>query len=152
MSWEQRGGGGRYYTRSRREDGRILREYVGSGPLAELMALADENDRRRREEEARAWREEREDLERLDGGAGELCELAELLNRAALLYAGYRQHNRGECRIRGVRAWTLSGGLPPPVFQIERLPREGHGIYGVRMRCANPPVLLDEPVGVRMSA
>ncbi len=98
MSWEQRGTSGRYYTRSRREGGRIVREYIGSGPVAELMALADEADRRRREEEARAWREEREDLERLDGVAGDMDELAELLHRAALVAAGYRQHNRGEWR------------------------------------------------------
>jgi hypothetical protein len=98
MSREQREGGGLYYTRSRREGGRIVREYVGSGPLAELMALADENDRQRRQEEARAWKREREGLEREDETAGALCELAELLNRAALVAAGYRLHNRGEWR------------------------------------------------------
>ncbi len=98
MSWEQRNGGGRYYTRSRREGGQIVREYVGTGPIAELVAVRDEADRRRREEEAQAWREEREGLEDLDAPAGELCELAELLTRAALLAAGYRQHNRGEWR------------------------------------------------------
>ena len=98
MSWEQREGGGRYYTRSRREGGRIVREYIGSGPIAELIALRDEAERRRRQEEAKVWREEREDLERLDGTAGDLCELAELFTRAAFLAAGYRQHNRGEWR------------------------------------------------------
>ncbi len=98
VSWEQRNGGGRYYTRSRREGGRIVREYVGAGPIAELVAFQDEAERRHREEEARAWREEREDLGRLDETAGELCELAELLIRAALVAAGYRQHNRGEWR------------------------------------------------------
>jgi hypothetical protein len=98
VSWEQREGGGRYYTRSRREGGRIVREYVGIGRTAELIARQDETERLRREEEARVWREEREDLERLDGTAGDLCELAELLTRAAFLTAGYRQHNRGEWR------------------------------------------------------
>lgn len=98
MSWEQRGTSGRYYTRSRRVDGRIVREYVGYGPIAELVALRDEAERRRREEEVRAWREEREELERLDAEAGEMCELAELLSRAALVTAGYRQHQRGEWR------------------------------------------------------
>jgi hypothetical protein len=98
LSWEQREGGGRYYTRSRREGGRIIREYVGYGPIAELVASRDEAERRRREEEARAWREEREDLERQDEEAGDLCELAELLTSAAFVAAGYRQHNRGEWR------------------------------------------------------
>jgi hypothetical protein len=98
MGWEERERGTRYYTRSRRVDGRVVKEYIGSGPIAELIALRDEAERQRREEEARVWREEREDLERLDGEAGEMCELVELFNRAALVAAGYRQHNRGEWR------------------------------------------------------
>ena len=98
MSWENREGGGRYYTRSHREGGRIVREYVGVGPVAELIAQADALERERREEEARAWREEREDLDALDARTRELDEFAELLTRAALLAAGYRQHERGEWR------------------------------------------------------
>ena len=98
MSWEERNGKGRYYTRSRREGGRIVREYVDTGPVAEIIAKRDDEERRRREEEARAWREEREHLEVLDTQGGELDELAELLTRAAFLAAGYRQHDRGEWR------------------------------------------------------
>ena len=98
MSWENREGGGRYYTRSRRIGGRIVREYVGSGPIAELIARADALERERREEEARVWREEREDLDALDAQARELDDLADLLAHAALLAAGYRRHNRGEWR------------------------------------------------------
>ena len=98
MGWEKRERGTRYYTRSRRIGDRVLKEYVGTGPLAELAALQDKAKRLRREEEERAWKREREDLERLDGTAGKLCELAELLTRAALLAAGYRQHHRGEWR------------------------------------------------------
>jgi hypothetical protein len=98
MGWEHRERGTRYYTRSRRVNGRVTKEYIGTGEVAELIALQDEAERQRRLEEARAWREEREDLERLDETAGDLCELAELLTRAALVAAGYRQHNRGEWR------------------------------------------------------
>ncbi len=96
--WESRERGGLYYTRTRREGGRVVREYVGTGPFAELAAQYDALDRLRREEEARVWREERERLEALDAETRELNDLAELLTRAALLAAGYRQHERGEWR------------------------------------------------------
>lgn len=96
--WERRERGALYYTRSRKVDGRVLREYVGTGPLAEIAAQMDEEERQRREDEAAAWREERERLEALEGPLEELCEAAELLARAALVIGGYRQHNRGEWR------------------------------------------------------
>jgi len=40
MSWEVRDGL-RYYTRSTKRNGRILREWVGRGPHAEQAAAAD---------------------------------------------------------------------------------------------------------------
>ncbi len=98
--WERRERGGLYYTRSRKVGGRVVREYVGSGPLAELAARMDTLERRQREEEAKAWREEKERLEALDGPVEELCEAAEVLARAALVVAGYHQHKRGEWRKR----------------------------------------------------
>ncbi len=100
MAWEQRERGGLYYTRSRKVDGRVVREYVGTGPLAELASEADARERRRREEEAEAWREERERMEALEAPIEELCEAAEVLAHAALVAAGFRRHNRGEWRKR----------------------------------------------------
>jgi hypothetical protein len=98
--WERRERGGSYYTRSRRVDGRVIREYVGKGPLAELVARADAMRRLRREEQARAWKAERESLEDLDRSVEELDEAAAVLARAALLAAGFRQHHRSEWRKR----------------------------------------------------
>jgi len=100
MAWERRKRGGLYYTRSRKVGGRVVREYVGTGPLAELAALMDEEERLRREGEARARREEKERTAALEAPIEELCEAAEVLARAALLVAGYRRHNRGEWRKR----------------------------------------------------
>ena len=103
MAWEKRERGGRYYTRSRRspKDGRVVREYVGSGPLAELAAEAD---RQRRElEEARRERE-KEELGRLEGLSApvfELSEAAEILAHAHLLAAGYHRHKGEYRRARG---------------------------------------------------
>jgi hypothetical protein len=98
--WEKREHGGLYYTRSRKVDGRVVREYVGTGPLAELAAELDAEERRRQEEQARAWKAEREHIEVLEAPVAELCEAAEILARATLVAGGYRQHNRGEWRKR----------------------------------------------------
>jgi hypothetical protein len=100
MSWETRGGRGRYYTRSKRVGGRVRREYVGSGLLAELAAAEDALHREAREREARDRPTERERLEALDAPLGALDALTGALYRAALVAAGYRQHKRGEWRKR----------------------------------------------------
>jgi hypothetical protein len=96
--WERRERGGLYYTRSRKVNGRLIREYVGGGVLGELAARMDAEDRQRREEEAAAWREERERLEELAGLVDEFYKDVEAVTRAALLAAGLRRHNRGEWR------------------------------------------------------
>lgn len=98
--WERRARGGLYYTRSRREDGRIVREYVGGGELGELAAQMDAEKRQSRREERAARKQERERLEAVMEPVEELCEAAEVIARAALLASGYRQHNRGEWRKR----------------------------------------------------
>jgi hypothetical protein len=98
MGWEKRDRGGLYYTRSKKINGRVVREYVGTGPLAELAALLDDEDRLRREEEARAWREEKERIRALEVPMEELCRAAEVLTQAALLTAGYHRYKREEWR------------------------------------------------------
>jgi hypothetical protein len=98
--WEKRERGGLYYTRSRKEGGRVIREYVGGGILGELAAQMDALERERREEQAARWKEEQEKLDALEAPVEELSETSDLLVRAALLASGYRQHNRGEWRLR----------------------------------------------------
>jgi len=98
--WERRERGGFYYTRSRREDGRVVREYVGGGILGELAARVDAEERRRREEEKASQREERERLEALAAPVEELCEAAEVIACATLVASGYHRHSRGEWRKR----------------------------------------------------
>jgi hypothetical protein len=99
VAWEERERGGRYYTRSRRSpvDGRVVREYVGSGPLAEIAA---ENDRAKRELAEAKREREKEEVERLKALATpvfELSEAAEILAHAHLIAAGYHRH-KGEYR------------------------------------------------------
>src|SRR5262245_57281642 len=95
MGWDK---GGRYYTRSRRENGRVVREYIGGGRVGELVAQLDALERQKREAERECEKLAREKVEALDAPLAELNELADLLARAALAAAGYVQHNRGEWR------------------------------------------------------
>jgi hypothetical protein len=78
----------------------VIREYVGTGPLAELAAELDAEERWQREEQRQAWRDERERMVTLEAPIEELCEASEILAQSALVAAGYRQHNRGEWRKR----------------------------------------------------
>jgi hypothetical protein len=95
MGWDK---DGRYYTRSRRENGRVVREYVGGGMVGQLAAQLDDLERQKREIEGAARRAEQEEVEALDAQLSELDELVELVARAALAAAGYEQHKRGEWR------------------------------------------------------
>lgn len=103
MGWEKRNRGRQhYYTRSRKVNGQVIREYVGTGPIAELAAEMDALERRRREEGAETRRIEREHLKALDAPVAKLCEDSETLARATLVASGYRRHDRGEWRKRRV--------------------------------------------------
>jgi hypothetical protein len=102
MAWERRERGRRYYTRSRRVEGRVVREYVGGGALGELAACTDAEERERREAEASRERAEVQRLEELATPVLELCEVAEVLARAHLIAAGWHRH-KGEWRRRRER-------------------------------------------------
>jgi|SRR6516165_914907 hypothetical protein len=94
MAWNL----GRYYTRSRKLNGRVVREYVGSGEVARLVAQLDMIEREKREAERAGLRMERGELEALDARVKEMHRTADLLARAALVVAGFHQHHRGEWR------------------------------------------------------
>jgi|SRR5215207_4144826 len=100
MPWEKRERGGFYYTRTKKVNGKVVREYVGGGILGELAARLDALERNQQKEEAAAWKEEREQMEALEAPVEELCEAAETLAKAALVADGYHQHKRGEWRKR----------------------------------------------------
>jgi hypothetical protein len=96
MGWDK----GRYYTRSKKVNGRVVREYFGVGRVAELAAQVFAIERERRETERAFLREEKAELDALDADIKALTETTDLAARAALLAAGYRQHKRGEWRKR----------------------------------------------------
>jgi hypothetical protein len=93
MAWEARGSR-RYYTRSRRANGRVVREYVGTGPVAELAAAADALRRADRRAAAEARRAEEASWREALAPLLELSRAADLVARAALLAGGYHRHAR----------------------------------------------------------
>ncbi len=99
MTWEERERGGRYYTRSRREEGRVVREYVGGGLAGELAAEADRIEREQAELEKVRQRRELERIEALVAPALELDEAVQIIVRAHLVAAGCHRR-KGEWRMR----------------------------------------------------
>ena len=98
MAWETRKRGGRYYTRSHRQGGQVVREYLGAGELGAAIAQLDALEREERQMAAAAWREERARLEARDAAIADYCRTIDRLVKAELIAAGYRQHKRGEWR------------------------------------------------------
>jgi hypothetical protein len=94
MGWDR----GRYYTRSRKVNGRVVREYVGAGLVGILLAQLDAEEREQRALKRAEVRAARDELAAIDEPLEELNALADRLVRAALLVAGYCQHKRGEWR------------------------------------------------------
>jgi len=103
MAWETRNGKGRYYTRSTRNGDRVVREYIGCGKMAEMLAKMDSLEREQREAEAEKFRAMQAKMEKLDEQVEELCDIADLFARMTLLANGYHQHNRGDWRKRRVK-------------------------------------------------
>lgn len=103
MGWETRRRGGHYYTRSRREGGRVVREYVGSGYTALLAASMDKNERREKAENRERDAKVRKTMAAVDALIAEAGTEARSTLEAALEAAGYHQHKRGEWRKQRVR-------------------------------------------------
>ncbi len=94
MSWETRARGGRYYTRSRREGGRVVREYIGCGRKGELAAMADAQRRTAREADRAVIRAERERAQAIDVELASMHRTVDQLTRGALMAAGFERHKR----------------------------------------------------------
>jgi hypothetical protein len=102
VGWEKRRNGFYFYTASR-VGGRVVKHYVGSGPVAAAAAELAAIDRQRRADDRAAFEHERRETAAIDARLDELNELADLVARAALVAAGYRRHHRGEWRRKRVR-------------------------------------------------
>ena len=101
MAWQVIDGR-RYYYRHRRVGGRPRTVYVGAAgsQAAELAATADDLRRLGREAAARERQAEQARHRGAYAPLLQLCQMTDALTRAALLAAGFRQHDRGEWRKR----------------------------------------------------
>jgi hypothetical protein len=93
-------GGGRYYYRAVRREGRTIKEYVGKGPAAELAARLDARTRRERDRAAAALRAEESRCEPAERAADEFEGICQLMVAAAMHAAGYHRHRSGPWRRR----------------------------------------------------
>ncbi len=98
MAWESRNGKGAYYTRSRRYEGRVIREYIGADETAKVIAKIDDIERQVRKAELDAQRVVQAELEAIDTHVEQLGEVADVLARAIIIASGYHQHKGGEWR------------------------------------------------------
>jgi hypothetical protein len=97
MGWEARGNQ-TYLYRKRRYGDRVVSEYCGKGQGAELLSLLWECDQEERDAERAELKAEQEGFDALDRVLNELDEATDVVARASLTVAGFRQHNRGQWR------------------------------------------------------
>ena len=100
MAWERRKPGRRYFYRSRRVGGRVVKDFFGKGAIGQLAADLAEEARARRAEDAAALCAEQARLEALDRPPAALDRDCALLATAALIAGGYRRYNYGPWRRR----------------------------------------------------
>ena len=103
MPWVRRGRY-RYYVRRRKVNGAFLRQPYGRGPEAELAAALAAQRQREREAEWARRRQERGRWDAKTETVQRLIEVSDLLVCAALLAAGFHQHQRGEWRRKHGRS------------------------------------------------
>src|SRR5262252_3767904 len=119
MPWEKRGLQ-RFYYRSERVNGRVIKKYLGTGRTAQQAYEIDQQ----RQEEKKQERATRKEIEALDRQTNSLWDITKTLVKAHLLVAGYHQHHRGEWRKRRIHNNTRPEGdtiLLPQIQGHEKL-------------------------------
>jgi len=99
MAWQQRGDK-RYLYRSVKHQGRVIREYLGTGPVAEAMYHVEVLERQQRQAEATAWRQTLADQAAIDVQVQRWWAQQDLLLQALLYSEGCYRHDRSPWRKR----------------------------------------------------
>jgi hypothetical protein len=96
MAWDNRRRG-RYYYQSIRIGKRVVRRYIGTGPLAEFVAEKDAEARANRLAAAEACECLKSHLGELDGTMEQHRQLIDLVTSGVLMVAGYHRPPRRTC-------------------------------------------------------
>jgi hypothetical protein len=145
MAWEVRGNHS-YYYRSRREGGRVVKEYLGAGEAARAIAALERMDRERAGEEARRWRQERARQDAVDALLLAFCACVSDAVTAALERAGYYRHDRGPWRKR--RRGRGPGGTPERSEEGSAVTLRDEVKQEKAIRAAGVPAEHGERVGI----
>src|SRR3982751_1832106 len=97
MAWEVHGGQ-RYYYRSRREAGRVVRDFIGNGMEAHLADSLVQERRRRQQEDLRLRRQALQVWRTANRLVDALIEVTDLLVGAFLVVAGFHQRASASTR------------------------------------------------------
>jgi hypothetical protein len=97
MAWQQRGDK-RYLYRSVKQQGRVRREYLGTGPSAEALYHVEVRERQQRHAAREAWRQTLADQTALDAQVQRWWAQRDLLLQALLYSEGCYRHDRSVWR------------------------------------------------------
>jgi hypothetical protein len=140
MSWETRPNGLRYYTRTHRVNGRVVRVYIGGGAKGNAACIIDFARRQLFEAQRQQLAHKRariaNEMRRFETDLLLLDALTHAIARAELEAAGFHQHARGQWRKRRVSK-AVTEPTPRPAVQPASTPSETGGT-GVRPRGQAP--------------
>jgi hypothetical protein len=94
MAFERRRNGRQYYYRSRREDGGVLKEYIGAGEAGRRAAEADQAARNLKIGAARRRQEKQRSIDELGQLLADLGRLVDRVVGYQLVSAGWKKHHR----------------------------------------------------------
>jgi hypothetical protein len=93
MAWEERDGKS-YYYQKRREGGRVVSQYIGTGYVASLAAQLDQIARERQAAAREQWQRQQAEQATLDSEIAEYTRLVQTFTAAVLLASGYHRPKR----------------------------------------------------------